>query len=188
MKQYKKIDEFDLPSHNDENMRYNFVTDLISFSKGINDVTCCKNQNQNLEIQTIEPFQLTEPVYQINQIPEEKQNFIDIRDIVNQFNDLMKKLTDLFNYYADQINSLNLIEIPDEIGDYPLPKFNLQHAVFQPVVLESYVLPVNQNTLNFLNNLQLRIIDLYKQVINIPELIPQIGSVDETLDYYFNNP
>ena len=91
-------------------------------------------------------------------------------------------LTDTYNGYVDAFNSLNTIELHPDLTDIQLPKFDLKHATFNPVILDSYDFLMSQELITFLNDLKDNTVREYYKITSIPNLIPKFKSMEEIDD------
>lgn len=111
--------------------------------------------------------------------------FVDIRTTIDMFNCVMQSLTYVYNCYVDQINSLNSI--------YIIPTFdffNLEHATYCPIVLDTYCFPVSVQLLGLLYIIKYDTIRLYKKLIAILAIIPELKSLEQIeneIEYQYRN-
>ncbi|AYV84095.1 MAG: hypothetical protein Hyperionvirus17_15 [Hyperionvirus sp.] len=105
--------------------------------------------------------------------------FVNIKPIIDKFNEIMDNLVALYNSYLDAINGLN-ITLPKEIEDeFVIPNFNLQKATYLPVLLDTYYVPMSDKLIEFLRRTETEILRLYKKITSIPSEIPEFKPINE---------
>jgi hypothetical protein len=105
---------------------------------------------------------------------------VDIENIISQFNTTMENLTELYNTYVDFFTYLdnNLYVSPDVIN-VNIPKFNLRRIIYQPVLLNSYQVPVSYELVVFLGRLENEITQLHSKITGVNDMIPRLPTVQE---------
>lgn len=177
---YKKFDIFDLHPYSEgvENMKRAFIYELLSLSHKLGKLKCCQTIDYE-PIKVNEKPDIIDAYLESRQAQVSREESVNIKGIIDNFNDVMITLSNIFNSYVDLINSLNSIYIPTEIGLGSLPKFDLKYITYQPLIFESYDVPVSQGLIDFLNGLKNNTIDLYRKITSIPNIIPKLESIEQ---------
>ena len=107
-------------------------------------------------------------VQEINKINFFKQNSKDvfnIKELIDAYNNALHNIAQIFNKYATQINNVL--------------RLNIGTVSYKPAILKNYGLPVSNDLVNFINSMKTNVIGLYKQVLDIPKLIPKTKNIYE---------
>lgn len=174
---YKKIDVFDLHPFNEyiENIRRNIIYELLDLSQKLDQLKCCEKKESIKKTEDIIDIYLKAPEFQT----KKQKKTVNIKAIIDKFNNIMTKLSNVFNSYVDSINSLNSINIPPEFDLGSVPKFDMKYVIYEPLVFESYDVAISQELIDFLYKLKNDTINLYKTIISIPDMIPKFQSIEE---------
>lgn len=180
---YKNIDTFDLYPY-DENIEKNrndFLYNLLSLSYKLDKLDKFKNCQAVISENNDDDYNqvVNDAKLVIDEVNSYNNNYVNIKDIIDKFNRIMKILSNLFNRYVDSLNHLDMLSISSEIGLGSLPKFNLKYVTYEPIKLKSYDVLISRELIDFLNNLKNRTSNLYKKINSIPNLIPNLKSISE---------
>lgn len=113
-----------------------------------------QKENQKIEISNQDKIEINNIISTFN-----------VKILVDNYNKSIVRLINQYNDYMDQINRIL--------------NFDMPHAIYKPLILEDYNLPIGDEFVRFINNLKDTVINLHKKVNEIPSLIPQLQSLDE---------
>lgn len=117
-----------------------------------------------IKMQEINRINQLNRLNQLNQLKITSELF-NIKELIDAYNNALYNIAQIFNKYAVQINNVL--------------RLNIRTVSYHPVVLKNYYLPVSDDLVNFINSMKNNVIGLYKQVLDIPKLIPKTKNIYE---------
>lgn len=121
---------------------------------------CCNDNNPNNTNNTNNTTSKNiNPVIIPSSNDSESVEFVDLENLFVLFNKTMEDLTKIYNKIIGIINNMT--------------KYNLAYANHQPIVLDSYKMPPDENTIKIIVQLKNIAVNTYKKVIGIPDMIPK---------------